>query len=292
MANPNDLPDPLRGAVLPPGLASENSDALVRALAGYGTPKSTPTTVPTEPVVSKLAQTLAQGRLLLENKRATKESYCQWVRRVRSSATGVFGKDATIVKSLNLLEREVVKSPFVLDDFARFLTGVEALICFMRSVAESGFPPSSSRASVPPVTKSVFVIHGRDELNTRRLQQLLQGEFGLNPIVMLAKPGMSRPLTDKFEDEAQRCSFAFALFTRDDEVANGSLSYMQARPNVVYETGWFVGRLGRQRVALLLQEDVRIHSDLDGVSQIRFKDNIEEKFLEIRKELNAAGVID
>ena len=150
---------------------------------------------------------------------------------------------------------------------------------------------SASRTSRVPSTKNVFIIHGHDELNTRRLVQLLQGHFGLNPIAMLAKPGMSRPLTEKFEDEAQTCSFAFALFTPDDEVKNASDAYQQARPNVVYEVGWFVGRLGRPRVTLILKTGTRIHSDLDGVSQIRFSENIEEKFLDIQKELKAAQLI-
>jgi predicted nucleotide-binding protein len=50
---------------------------------------------------------------------------------------------------------------------------------------------------------------------------------------------MSRPLTEKFEDEAQTCSFAFAIFTPDDEVVKPDKPYKQARPNVIYEVGWF-----------------------------------------------------
>jgi predicted nucleotide-binding protein len=113
----------------------------------------------------------------------------------------------------------------------------------------------------------------------------------LNPIAMLSKPGMSRPLIEKFEDEAQTCSFAFGLFTPDDEIVNAANHYKQARPNVIYEVGWFIGRLGKHRVALLLKEGTRHHSDLDGVSRISFSENIEEKFLDIQKELQAAKLI-
>jgi predicted nucleotide-binding protein len=108
---------------------------------------------------------------------------------------------------------------------------------------------------------------------------------------MLSEPGKGRPLTDKFEEEAQTCSFVFALFTPDDEVFNSAQTYNQARPNVIYETGWFIGRLGRQRVILILKDGAEIHSDLHGVSQVRFLNTVEEKFREIQQELRAAKII-
>ena len=147
--------------------------------------------------------------------------------------------------------------------------------------------------SIPGAAESLlkYAIHGHDELNTRRLTQLLQGHFNLNPIAMLSKPGMSRPLIEKFEEEAQNCSFAFGLFTPDDEIVNAPNRYMQARPNVIYEVGWFIGRLGKHRVTLLLKHGTNIHSDLDGVSRIPFSDNVEDKFLDIQKELKAAKII-
>ena len=79
--------------------------------------------------------------------------------------------------------------------------------------------------------------------------------------------------------------------TPDDEVVNISTPYKQARPNVIYEVGWFIGRLGKERVTLLLKHGTNIHSDLDGVSRIPFLDNVEDKFLDIQKELKAAKII-
>jgi predicted nucleotide-binding protein len=119
----------------------------------------------------------------------------------------------------------------------------------------------------------------------------LQNNFHLNPIAMLSKPGMSRPLIEKFEEEAQTCSFAFGLFTPDDEIINSANHYKQARPNVIYEVRWFIGRLGKHRVALLLKQGTNIHSDLDGVSRIPFLDNVEDKFLDIQKELKTAKIV-
>ena len=67
--------------------------------------------------------------------------------------------------------------------------------------------------------------------------------------------------------------------------------YWQPRPNVIFETGWFVGRLGKERVLILLQEGVKIYSDFDGVNRIQFRDDVEDKFRAIRAELKASGLI-
>ena len=134
-----------------------------------------------------------------------------------------------------------------------------------------------------------------ETLNRRLMCQhrlkVLQNNFQLHPIAMLAKPGMSRPLIEKFEDEARTCSFATGLFTPDDSIIKSENHYRQARPNVIYEVGWFVGRLGKERVTLLLKDGTNIHSDLDGVSRIPFSENVEDKFLNIQKELKAAKLI-
>lgn len=148
-----------------------------------------------------------------------------------------------------------------------------------------------SQACPPPPGKNVFVIHGHDELNTRRLSELLQNDFGLNPILMMRKAGIGRGLLQKYEDAASTCSMAFALMTPDDEITNDEASHHQARPNVIFETGWFVGRLGIPQVCLLLKEGTKVHSDIDGISRIQFRDDIGEKVREIKRELEEVGML-
>ena len=287
-SNDPEIPEWIRRQFPPP--TPPPSDALLRAMQATPTP-SYSTQPPEKSPALKLQDCVTSGRKLLDSNKATKDSILQWVRRVRTALFAIFGKDAAIVKDLHALVREAESKGLSRDQFAQRLADVEATLDYLNRLG--GYPLACpvSRISRTPSTKDVFIIHGHDELNTRRLSQLLQGHFGLNPIAMLAKPGMSRPLTEKFEDEAQTCSFAFALFTPDDEVIKSDGSYNQARPNVIYEVGWFIGRLGRERVTLILKAGTRIHSDLDGVSQIRFSDNVEDKFLEIQKELRAAKVI-
>ena len=101
-----------------------------------------------------------------------------------------------------------------------------------------------------------------------------------------------KTVVEKFEYYAQTCNCAIAVFTPDDEVTSGAETYLQARPNVIYELGWFCGRLGRSSVMLLLKEGTSLFSDFGGILQKRFAQNISEKIIEIKRDLVASGIID
>jgi predicted nucleotide-binding protein len=140
--------------------------------------------------------------------------------------------------------------------------------------------------------ENVFLIHGRDEAKWRELKDIVQSEFRLNPIVLMQQPDAgAKTVVEKFEHYAESCAYAIAIFTPDDEVSSGTEVYLQARPNVIYELGWFCGRLGRGNVMLLLKEGTSIFSDFGGIIQKRFSHNVAERLVEIRKDLEAAGVL-
>jgi predicted nucleotide-binding protein len=140
--------------------------------------------------------------------------------------------------------------------------------------------------------QNVFIIHGRDEAKWRELKDLVKNRFRLNTIILSEQPDFGRTVIEKFEHYAETCSYAIALFTPDDEVHAGGAAYLQARPNVIYELGWFCGRLQRSAVMLLLKEGTSMFSDFGGIVQKRFKVNISELEGEIRTELTAAGMVE
>lgn len=140
--------------------------------------------------------------------------------------------------------------------------------------------------------ENVFIIHGRDEAKWRELKDIVQSEFRLNPIVLAQQPDAGcKTVIEKFEHYADKCSYAIAVFTPDDEVSSNSETYLQARPNVIYEIGWFCGRIGRKNVMFVLKEGTSIFSDFGGIIQKRFSQNISEKLMEIRNDLVASGVL-
>ena len=64
--------------------------------------------------------------------------------------------------------------------------------------------------------------------------------------------------------------FAILLGTADDLVEYRDEVVLQPRDNILFEYGLFMGRLGKSRTALLVEKDVKIPSDINGLSIERF----------------------
>lgn len=168
------------------------------------------------------------------------------------------------------------------EDFEESLIGEEMHARMVEELPKQAIPRS----------KEVFIIHGRDETNLLRLEKLLRDRWHLNPIVLKAEPEKGRTVIEKFEQEAKRASYAIALFTPDDQIKLSETEYMQARPNVIFELGWFYGQLERQRVCILFKVGTKIHSDLRGIITIEFKETVDETIVRLENELKAAGLVE
>jgi predicted nucleotide-binding protein len=276
----------------PPGVSQalarifETSGGPSQGLAGVSPP------VQDRSVIEKIADATGRIRKQIADGKLNRNSQLQWVVRLIFLLKPIFGKESPLAIMLEQLRNEIRKTPLSTDDFISRVEQVEHFLSSFNASANAGSFVVASRRSLTPATNDVFVIHGRDETNQLRLSKLIREDFKLTPIVLLDKPGRSAPTIDKFERHAQTCSYAIALFTADDRViTRGGEEYWQPRPNVIFETGWFVGRLGKERVLILLQEGVKIYSDFDGVNRIQFRDDVEDKFRAIRAELKASGLI-
>ena len=212
----------------------------------------------------------------------------RFLSRAKSALKALYGNEAPIVRKYSdalRRRRDITK-----DDCAALFTEFELILNYLEFISGQEAANAISQPSAPPAGNNVFIIHGHDEVNTLRLRVLLQDHFGLSPVLMMSKPGMSRALLEKFEHSASTCALAFAIITPDDEIINHGQTYYQSRPNVIFEAGWFVGRLGIPRVCLLLKDGATVQSDIDGISRIHFRENVEEKVLEIQRELDALAL--
>jgi hypothetical protein len=248
------------------------------------------TSPPEKSLLQKLTDLVALGSTLINEKKVSRTNSLHWLVRLRSIVQPLFGSVSPYIKGLEDVRKRSAPAGIGIAEFSEIVATASALADFLASTGGVASGHAVSQSSRPPATKNVFVIHGHDELNARRLSDLLR-EHGLTPVVMRSQPGMSRVLTDKFEAEASRCTFALAIFTPDDLITSYTHQYHQARPNVIYETGWFVARLGKERVILLLQAGAEMHTDLQGVSRVQFRDDLLHSSYEILRELRAARVI-
>ena len=209
----------------------------------------------------------------------------RFLTRAKNALKALYGPRTPIArKYINAFKR---LTDITEDEYVALFTEFEHILNYLEFISGQETANAISQPSAPPAGNNVFIIHGHDEVNTLRLRVLVQDFFGLNPVLMMNKPGMSRALLEKFEQSASACALAFAIITPDDEIINHGQNYYQARPNVIFEAGWFVGRLGIPRVCLLLKDGATVQSDIDGISRIHFRENVEEKVQAIQRELDA-----
>ena len=157
-------------------------------------------------------------------------------------------------------------------------------------VAKQTSPEAGAR------NKKVFVVHGHDEGAKTNLEVFLH-EIGLEPIVLHRQADEGLTVIEKFEKHAD-VGYAFILLT-PDEIAylakeealadSKRKKERRARPNVIFEFGYFVGRLGRSRVCCIYTGDVALPSDVNGLIYKRFEKSIEEIAYGIMKDLKASG---
>ncbi len=109
-------------------------------------------------------------------------------------------------------------------------------------------------------------MHGHDESALQGVARFLE-RLHLDVIVLKEQPNQGRTIVEKFEELASEVGFAVVLLTPDDVggVATGKAQDERARQNVIFELGYFSGKLGRGRVCLLRKGDVDMPSDLLGV---------------------------
>lgn len=172
--------------------------------------------------------------------------------------------------------------------------GPPALIPFLKTkiLSEVGSATTDVAGATSFATKEVFIIHGHGESARAQLKTLLQS-FGLNPIVLSEQNDGGMTIIEKFEYYARLCSFAFALMTPDDKIVGvrEQGSVWRARPNVILELGWFMARLGRDRVMLFSQGEIEIPSDLQGLLYIPFKESLMEVAPQLSYRLRDAGLM-
>jgi len=136
----------------------------------------------------------------------------------------------------------------------------------------------------------VFIVHGHDESAKQAVARFIE-KLGLKAVILHEQPNAGRTIIEKFEDYAN-VGFAVVLMTPDDVGATKDKKdqlLARARQNVVFELGFFVGQLGRNRVCALHKEEVEIPSDYTGVLYIPMDESGGWQ-LKLAKEIKASGI--
>ena len=97
----------------------------------------------------------------------------------------------------------------------------------------------------------VFIVHGHDGELKQAVARIIENQ-NIEAIILSEKANRGRTIIEKFEDYSD-VDGAICLFTSDDigKAKKDADDKPRARQNVILETGYFMGKLGRQHIVIL-----------------------------------------
>jgi predicted nucleotide-binding protein len=137
----------------------------------------------------------------------------------------------------------------------------------------------------------VFITHGHNEAVRESVARFVEG-LSLKPIILQEQPNRGMTIIEKFSEYAD-VVFAIVLLTSDDigGTIGTSLESLspRAHQNVIFELGYFLGKLGRGHVCALLESGVEIPSNYNAVVYLPL-DSAGAWRTALAKELKSAGL--
>ena len=224
----------------------------------------------------------------------------KWIQDVYTAFANIFGEDSS---QFSRLPQSHKTTPSGVRQYLRIMvshvaSGLDEVKFFWEDEAESvNQPPNQGDIKASdtdcfdqePATKRVFIVHGHDEHAREAVARFLS-MLELEPIILHEQANRGRTIIEKFEDHSD-VGFSVVLLTPDDSGAakkdQDSLR-PRARQNVILELGFFIGKLGRERVCALKAHDIETPSDYDGVVYVDLDEPGAWK-LTLAQELKAAG---
>jgi len=139
------------------------------------------------------------------------------------------------------------------------------------------------------LSKRVLVVHGRQRDSADVVARFLT-RLDLEPVILDEQANEGRTILEKLEANTEDVGFAVVLLQADDygrgpDGQDWPDDANRARQNVILELGFFVGKIGRARVAALVEPTVEQPSDILGLAYIAFDESWQ---LRLARELKHA----
>ena len=145
-------------------------------------------------------------------------------------------------------------------------TTKSTFLTYLEELEEESSTSQSQGISIStPKFDKIFIVHGHDGELKQAVARIIEKQ-GIEAIILSEKVNKGRTIIEKFEDYSD-VGGAICLFTADDygRAKKDTTDNPRARQNVVLETGYFMGKLGRDHVVLLADKGIEMPSDLSGV---------------------------
>jgi len=223
-------------------------------------------------------------------------------RRFEMVIRNIFGRGSKYLKDLNDISFYPCFAPSS-EDYQRqcWRDGQNAVINLGKTMQEelklfgSGpdkTKPKSGIGKGSAKSGKIFIVHGHDEAMRESVARAVT-KLNLEPIILHEKPSKGRTIIEKFSEYGD-VGFSVVLLSPDDVGCSkgGSPEGLRprARQNVIFELGYFLGRLGREHVLALYRQEpeFELPSDYSGVLFVPYDSGGRWQF-DLVKELKSAG---
>lgn len=225
---------------------------------------------------------LLQERIDAANNGTPDGGLTDWKNQTEVVLRTVMGEDSTIYSSF----KAVKYTPSIYTertDFAPYArAGVLKVVSVLKAaITELKLLEETKQATISNAVEKVievddkgadiagriFIVHGHDDARKHELARFLGELTGHEPVILHEQPNKGAVLIEKLEASAEGTGFAVVLLTADDTgKANKEVDYKpRGRQNVVFELGFFMAALGRNKVAVLMDPNVEEPGDVKGL---------------------------
>lgn len=135
----------------------------------------------------------------------------------------------------------------------------------------------------------VFIVHGHDDLAKVEMARLIT-DLGFEPIILHEQASSGKTIIEKIESYSN-VGFAVVLYTPCDKGGKDADPIdlkPRARQNVVFEHGYLIGKIGRDKVCALVRGNVEKPNDISGVVYLSIDSNGAWKYA-LADEMSNAG---
>lgn len=135
---------------------------------------------------------------------------------------------------------------------------------------------------------SVFIVHGHNCEAKEKAARFIE-KLGFKTIILHEQASGGKTIIEKIEKHSD-VGFGIVIYTPDDMGNVKSQAEIfelnqRARQNVVFEHGYLIGRIGRDKVIPLITGDIELPNDISGM--VYLTDN--DWQIDIAKEMKNAG---
>lgn len=134
----------------------------------------------------------------------------------------------------------------------------------------------------------IFIVHGRDDSAKTEVARFVE-KLGYSAIILHEQVNAGKTIIEKI-DEHTNVGFGLVLYTPCDigGLVGDENQKNRARQNVVFEHGYLMGKIGRNKVCALVKGDIETPNDISGVVYVPL-DDLGAWKMKVAKEMRDLG---